>query len=89
MKIFERPFYSPSPEYPAACWSEMEIPPTGLQGALLQGSQRVFPESDQPTAGNQVFLGTPNLTRIFSIKHHFVNADCKRLRPTNAVKKCQ
>jgi len=24
--------YSPSPEYPAACWSETEIPPSGAAG---------------------------------------------------------
>jgi len=25
-------FYSPSLEYPAACWSETEIPPSGAAG---------------------------------------------------------
>jgi len=26
------PVYSPLPEYPAACWSETEIPPSGAAG---------------------------------------------------------
>jgi hypothetical protein len=28
-------FYSPSPEYPAACWSETEIPPSGAAGSFI------------------------------------------------------
>jgi hypothetical protein len=28
-------FYSPSPEYPAACWSETEIPPSGAAGIFI------------------------------------------------------
>jgi len=30
-------FYSPSPEYPAACWSEPEIPPSGAAGYSGEG----------------------------------------------------
>jgi hypothetical protein len=48
-----------------------------------------YPASRSLGIKNQMFLETPSLTRISSIKHHFVNADCKRLRPTNAVKRCQ
>jgi len=32
---------------------------------------------------------TPDLARISFIKHHLVNAGCKRLRPAKAVKRCQ
>ena len=28
-EFFSDVFYSPLPEYPAACWSETEIPPSG------------------------------------------------------------
>jgi len=28
--------YSPSPEYPADCWSETEIPPGGAAGSFIK-----------------------------------------------------
>lgn len=34
-----------------------------------------------------VSLTTPNFLRISSIKHHFVNEDWSRFKPTNAVNK--
>jgi len=42
MNRFYNPvFYSPSPEYPAACWSETEIPPSGAAGSFIF-KQRAF-----------------------------------------------
>jgi hypothetical protein len=35
------------------------------------------------------FFATPSFTRISSMRHHFVKADCRRLSPTKAVKSSQ
>jgi len=34
-------------------------------------------------------LLTPNFARMSSMRHHLVKADCSRLSPTKAVKRCQ
>jgi len=34
---------------------------------------------------NNILYFTPNFFKIIPIKHQLVNADCKRLAPTNAV----